>query len=580
MTGGSRGRWSSGVLALLLFLCSASLAWAQDQESAQPPAFEVTAINEGLPDPEATLRLDTPRAALESFLAAIDENDSVSAAHVLNLNAIPADEQSRRASDLALMLAFVIRRHDLIDWRKVPDTPDARVLPDTQTSVGPYSRNSIELGEVMLDARPVSISLHRYSVDGQEPIWLFSPTVVESVPGLYNAIGQGWLGGWVPLRQRLDMLGQPSPLEWSIVSGVLLVSIASWLAILFGARLVARRLSRDWRRWLSATAIPLATFVAALLFNVGTEQLVVLTGPVASNLNVGTELILLVSGSWLLLRLVSALTRWLTATFIVPLTSEDPDNRRTKTNVYIARRLGLVAVTILIAGYVLLNLGIFATFGLSLLASAGVLGVLLAIAAQPLLGNMVAGLQIALTDPVRIGDFVVYNEHWGWVEDISFAHTVIRTATETRLIVPHSELLSRAFENWSKEGDPVRRIVKIGVDYRIDVDLVRQKVGEIVRDDPRLVEPPLIEMVESDENGVILWIWLMGTTALTSWNLHNEVREKLMAFLRDYNDGVLLPHRRHLLFDKTATETSSILAVKASTAMSEDTSRGDRPARA
>ncbi len=242
----------------------------------------------------------------------------------------------------------------------------------------------------------------------------------------------------------------------------------------------------------------------------------------------------------------------------MPLTSDDPENRRTKTNVYIVRRLGLVAVAVLVVGDMLLNLGVFATFGLSLLASAGVLGVLLAIAAQALLGNMVAGLQIALTDPVRIGDFVVYNDLWGTVEDISFAHTVIRTANDTRLIVPHSEFLSRAFENWSKEGEPVRRIVKIAVDYQIDVDLVRQKVSEIVQDDPRLVEPPVIEMVEADENGVILWIWLMGTTAFTSWYLHNEVREKLMAFLRDHKDGVFLPRQRYMQLDAMAGDVSSV----------------------
>ncbi len=586
MTGAIRMEKSAAFPTVFLFLCAAALLFAataalgQEQDAAQRQTFEVTTINEGLPDAAETPRLDTPRAALEWFFASIDGNDPGSAAHVLNLNAIPADEQAGKAEYLALMLAYVIRRHDLIDWREVPDTPDARVLPDIQTSISPYSRRSLELGEIMLDARPVSITLHRYSVDGAEPIWLFSPTVVERVPRLYDAIGEGWLQGWVPLRQRLDMLGRPSLLEWSIVSVVLLASLASWLAVFAGAGLLARRLSKHWRRWLSATAIPLATVVAALIFGVGTEKLVVLSGPVASNLDKGTQLILLASGAWLVLRLLSALTRWLSETFIVPLTSDDPENRRTKTNVYIVRRLGLVAVAVLIVGYVLLSLGAFETFGLSLLASAGVLGVLLAIGAQPLLGNMVAGLQIALTDPVRIGDFVVYNEHWGTVEDISFAHTVIRTATETRLIVPHSEFLSRAFENWSKEGEPVRRIVKIGVDYGIDVDLVRRKISEIVRDDPRVVEPPLIEMVEADENCAVLWIWLMGTTAFTSWYLHNEVREKLMAFLRDHENGVYLPRRRYLRLEAMVPDASCAFPEGVTTALPKTDERASaRPAR-
>jgi len=558
-------RWSEKLLALLLLVIfcalqlAATSAIAQDDESPQPYAFEITELNEGLGEAEMTPRLETPRAALESFLSAIDSNEPTSAAHVLNMNAIPAEEQADLAPELAMMLAYVIYRHDLISWRDVPDTPDARVLPNVQSSVAPYSRRSIELGEIMLDGRPVSISLHRYSVEGEDPQWLFSPTVVERIPRLYGAMSQGWLAEWVSLRQRIETVGRPSLWEWSIVGGVSLASAVAWLGVFAAARLVSRRLSRRWGRWFSATAVPLATLVAALIFRIGTVHMVVLTGPVASNLDAGSEIVLLAAGAWLSVRLLAALTLWLSETFVVPLASEDPENRRTKTNVYIVRRLGLVLVAILAIGYLLVRSGAFDTFGLSLLASAGVLGVLLAIAAQPLLGNMVAGLQIALSDPVRIGDVVIYDDHWGTVEDISFAHTVIRTAKETRLIVPHSEFLSRAFENWSKEGEPVRRIVKIAADYRIDVDLVRRKVGEIVQDDPRLAEPPLVEMVETDGDALVLWIWIMGTNAFTSWYLHNEVRENLIAFLRDHEEGIFLPRQRHLLFDKAASDFASPL---------------------
>ena len=214
-----------------------------------------------------------------------------------------------------------------------------------------------------------------------------------------------------------------------------------------------------------------------------------------------------------------------------------------------ARRLAIVIMAIFAIGYVLVNLGAFETFGLSLLVSAGTLGVLLAIAAQPLLGNMVAGMQIALTDPVRIGDTVAYNDHWGTVEDISFAHLVIRTEADTRLIVPHGEFLSRAFENWSKEGEPVRRIVKIPVDYEIDMALLRGAVAEIVDGDPRLMEPPIVELVEADADMATVWIWIMGTDGSTAWYLHNKVREKVMAFLRENEGGRFLPRRRYRMVD-------------------------------
>lgn len=254
----------------------------------------------------------------------------------------------------------------------------------------------------------------------------------------------------------------------------------------------------------------------------------------------------MVAGAWLLVRMVSGATLLLSERYVVPLSTDDPDNRRIKTNVYVVRRLTVVLIAVVSIGYILLRLGLFETFGISMLASAGAIGVVVAIAAQPLLGNMVAGLQIALSDPVRIGDVVVFDDRWATVEDISFAHTVLRTDTDTRLIVPHSEFLSRAVENWSKEGEAVRRIVKLPVDYCIDVALIREKVREILDEDPRLTEAPTVEMVEVDGEVAVLWIWIGATTPLTSWTLHNELREKLVAFISVHENGKYLPRKRYV----------------------------------
>ena len=117
-------------------------------------------LKEGLPEDVSPLRRDTPRATLEAFFDAIRRDEFLKAGYALNLNAIPVDEQAERATDLALMLAFVLRRHNLIDWDDIPDRPDARVLPG-QGSTSPYSRRSVELGVVELEGRPVAISLQR-----------------------------------------------------------------------------------------------------------------------------------------------------------------------------------------------------------------------------------------------------------------------------------------------------------------------------------------------------------------------------------------------------------------------------------
>jgi small-conductance mechanosensitive channel len=540
----------------MLVLCALTM-WtasvAQDGVSeTEPFAFKMSAINEGLPEIDRPLRLDSPRATMESFLNAVRRNDFSRAAHALNLNAIPVEAHPSRGPELAVQLAFLLRRHNLINWAALPDEPDARVEPGVQQGFSPYSRRSVELGQVELDRRAVPVSLQRFYVEDGEPVWLFSPFAVERVPELYAQDRSRLLNRWVPIRDRLDTIGQPSAYEWLAAGLLLLLSVLLWIAVYLALRVLRGRILSRWStaERLRKLAVPAATLAAALAFRLGTEHLFLLTGPIASNLDIASEIVALIAGAWLLLRIVSAVTLSLSERYVVPLASDDPENRRTKTTVYVVRRMTMVIVALLSVGYILLQIGVFDNFGVSVLASAGALGVLVAIAARPLLGNMVAGLQIAMTDPVRIGDVVVYDGHWATVEDISFAHTVLRTWTDTRLIVPHTDFLSKPFENWSKEGEAVRRIIKIPVDYCIDLDKVRRKVSEIVEGDPRSTERPTVEMVEINGETAVLWIWIAGTTAFTSWYLHNDVREKVLSFLKDLDGGAYLPRRRHILLSE------------------------------
>ena len=539
-------------VSVLAALSAWSVASAREDEGPGLFVFEVSAINEGLPALEAPLRLDTPRAALESFLAAIDQLEYARAAQALNLAAIEPEEQASRGPDLALKLAFLLRRHNLINWADMPDQPDARVLPNLQQSFSPYSRRSVELGKVDFDGRATPISLQRFRTDDSEAVWLFSPFVVERIDAMYADSPIGLFERWLPLEDRVHTVGQPSAWEWLAAAILLAFSVLLWFGLYYLTRSLAQRVPSRWTPAARKIALPLVTVVAALAFRFGMDHLVLLTGPVVSHFDTAAEVVALIAGAWLVLRMVSAVTLTLSQRYVVPLSSENPENRHTKTTVYVVRRLAVVVVALLTVGYVLSKIGLFEHFGLSVLASVGAVGILVAITARPLLGNMVAGLQIALTEPLRIGDVIVYDDHWATVEDISFAHTVLRTRMDTRLIVPHEHFLSRPFENWSKDGEAVRRVVKIPVDYRIDVEQVRRKVEEIVAGDSRSTgEPLLVEMVEVNAETAVLWIWISGTTAFTCWYLHNHVREQVVAFLKELDGGAYLPRRRHILLSES-----------------------------
>lgn len=519
----------------------------EDERPSEPFAFKVEAINEGLLPADPPLRLDTPRAAIESFYDAVRSEDFGRAAHVLNLNDVPLDEQADQAPGLALKLAFVLRRYDLVDWRELPDQPDARVLPKLPDSPGPYAQRSLTLGHVEMDGRPFPISLQRFHTE-EETVWLFSPFAVERIEDIYHEVKPGVLAHWIPLEERLRTFGQPSIWEWSGAAAMLLAASLIGLALSYAARLLSRRLPPRPMREVRRSALPLAITAGAMTFRAGTEHLILITGPLAANLDLASEMVALIAGAWLLFRVLDVSSLRLSERYVVSLAADDPEHRRTKTTAYVTRRLALAVVGLLSIAFILQRVGVFEDFGVSILASAGALGVLLAIAARPLIGNMVSGLQIAMTDPVRVGDVVVVDGHWATVEDISFAHTVLRTWTDTRLIVPHSELLGRPFENWSKEGEAVKRIIKLPVDFRIDVNLVREKVAEIIEGDPRSTgEKPIVEMVEISGDAAVLWIWISGTQSLASWYLHNEIKEALLAHLRDLDGGAYLPRHRHVL---------------------------------
>ncbi len=548
-------------VAAAFLICTVPAPSSEAAEQSGALAFRVPAINAGLPGAGKPIQRDSPRAAMETFLDTIDRNDYARAAHILNLNHLPTDRQAERAAGLALKLAFLLRRYGLVDWANLPDQPDARVLPNSANQTPPYKRRTVTLGEVKTGSDPaVPIALQRFQPEDGAAAWLFSPYAVTRIDALYRSTGDDSLRAWIPfvedhpsLEERVDMVGEPSLWEWTAVAVFLLIAIVVWVIAYYATRLLTLAVPRRWRHLVPRGAPLAATMIAAAVFRIATDRLM-LTGPVTVYLGGTATFIAVLAGVWLIVRLLGDVSLAVSQRYIVPLGQDRPDNRKLKTQVYVIRRTAMAVIGLAGLGYVLSEAlvasGLFDDIGLSLLASAGAAGVLVAIAARPMLGNVVSGLQIALTDPVRVGDVVVFDETWSVVEDITFSYVVLRTWTDTRLIVPHVELLSKPFENWSKGGEAVTRIVALPVDYRADVGIIREHAAEAVADDADWTGDPVhVEMVEVSVDRALLWIWIAGVDSRASWRLHNKVREHLMAFLRDHETGAWLPRRRIVMAD-------------------------------
>jgi small-conductance mechanosensitive channel len=202
-------------------------------------------------------------------------------------------------------------------------------------------------------------------------------------------------------------------------------------------------------------------------------------------------------------------------------------------------------VIIVAAGLALMSFESVRRYGISLFASAGVAGLVAGLAARPVLSNVIAGIQLALSQPIRIDDVVVVEGEWGNVEEFSSTYVVIRIWDLRRLIVPLSYFLEKPFQNWTRSSASLLASVMIYADYTVPVDRVRERLVEIVREskhwDGRTVT---LQVTDATERTVELRALMSADNSSAAWDLRCEVREKLIAFLQQHYPHSL-PRRRN-----------------------------------
>jgi small-conductance mechanosensitive channel len=186
-------------------------------------------------------------------------------------------------------------------------------------------------------------------------------------------------------------------------------------------------------------------------------------------------------------------------------------------------------------------------YGVSLFASAGAAGIIVGLAARPLLSNLIAGMQIALTQPIRIEDAVIIENEWGWVEDIASTYVVIRLWDWRRMVVPLSYFIEKPFQNWTRDAASLIGVIALYVDYRADVPRIRQRLSELAKES-RLWDGAVVnlQVIDADARTIQLRALVSARNAPQSWDLRCEIREKLVAFIRDEMPDAL-PRERAIL---------------------------------
>ena len=172
--------------------------------------------------------------------------------------------------------------------------------------------------------------------------------------------------------------------------------------------------------------------------------------------------------------------------------------------------------------------------GVSFFASAGVVSIIVGLAAQRTLGNLIAGIQIAMAQPIRLEDVVVIEGQWGWIEEITLTYVVVRLWDLRRLIVPISYFIEKPFENWTKASADVLGTVFFYVDYAAPVEQIREEFARILARSPFWDKKvSSLQVTEMKEQAVELRALVSAVDAGALWDLRCEVREKLLAFLQE-----------------------------------------------
>ncbi len=527
----TRGVCALGMLLSLLLL----VAHAQEAPSEWYPADE---INAGLPDVQSG-RLDrsSPRQTLRGFLQATDAGDFGLAAHYLYLSEIDPANQSDLGKDAARHLSSVIARQVWIDWSDLPARPDAMI----EGTAGSDPRE----GQPRLNLRIASfetakaaydIRLARYKPEDQPAIWLFTPQTVDNANALYELYGPRPYERWIPEALKREFAGLWL-WEWitlPIFASALL--FMGWLARK-GALRLAEKTDRHWlSKGLERSGLPLAILIMAGTAQLFLSHVLSFSGPVQAFLRPALIILMVWGVGMTALRVVDAVLQRITVRYVGEIDDKrGVDERELYTSIYALRRLIVLLMIGIAVSIVLAQMNLFESVGLTLLASAGVLTVVFGIAGQAVLGNILASLQIAFAKPVRIGDSVLFEGDWAYVEAVFYTFLRLRTWDHRRIVVPVTYFVSKPFENWSVAEARMMKVISLRLDPCADVDELRARFEDMVGDDPDISESDsaITRTTDQSADGLEVSFYAMMDDPSTGWTVQCRLREQLMAFIKN-----------------------------------------------
>lgn len=215
--------------------------------------------------------------------------------------------------------------------------------------------------------------------------------------------------------------------------------------------------------------------------------------------------------------------------------------RGLRTQITVLRQVLRAGIYVLTLSTILLQLDAVRSIGMSLLASAGVAGLVVGLAAQKSISTLLAGIQLSITQPVRIGDTVIVENEWGWIEEITLTYVVVKVWDLRRLVIPMTYFLEKPFQNWSKVSPDIMGTVELHADYRTSIAALRAELERVLGEAPQGLWDGKVQNIQvtgCTDRTMTLRVLVSSPDAGKNWDLRVHVREKLIEFLKKQPHGI------------------------------------------
>lgn len=239
--------------------------------------------------------------------------------------------------------------------------------------------------------------------------------------------------------------------------------------------------------------------------------------------------------AWLLIGIIKIFASFMRRRYNVN-TSDNLRARGIHTQINLAQRVAVFIVVLLAIASLFLFFNELRGIGVSMIASAGVAGIIIGFAAQKALGNLMAGIQIAITQPMRIDDVVIVEGEWGWVEEITLTYVVVRIWDLRRLILPISYFIENPFQNWTRQSATILGTVFLYTDYTMPIEPIREKMTELLHSETGQQywrgEVNVVQVTDSKEDTMEIRCLIDTRNSPDGWELRVFLREELIKFIQ------------------------------------------------